>query len=224
MLFTEIGELKAALEIPLGQKNEDKRLLMFQEWAAEWIGEALNRPDFEVKARTEYYDGTGTMLLPLRFRPVFASPTIAVRVDNHGFWGSASGSFDSTTALTYGDHFALKLDQPDGTSRSGILVRIGDVWSKPFYRQRGLLSSYIGPGHGNVRVAYTAGHTADTLPAPLRMAAVTLIAKLRHVFPLGVELTSESYEERSISWTPNQKYYLMSLIRGMIEPYRNRRW
>ena len=70
----------------------------------------------------------------------------------------------------------------------------------------------------------TAGHTADTLPAPLRMAAVTLIAKLRHVFPLGVELTSESYEERSISWTPNQKYYLMSLIRGMIEPYRNRRW
>ena len=218
-------ELKAALEIPLGQKAEDKRLLMFQEWAAGWIGEALDRPDFEAKERTEYYDGTGTQFIPLRFRPVYASPTIAVRVDNSGHWGSTSGSFGTETALTYGDDFALKLDQGDGlTSRSGLLVRINDSWEKPFYRRRGLLSSFLGPGNGNVRVVYTGGYTADNLPASLRMATVTLIAKLRHLYPLGQELTSESYEERSISISPNSKYYLLGLVRGMIEPFRNRRW
>lgn len=218
-------ELKAELEIPAGDKSEDRKLLFQQERASEWIAEALGRTGrFELKERIEYYDGTDTIYLPLRTRPVYAAPTIAVRVDRGANWGATSGAFAADTALVYGDDFALKIDQDDGTSRSGLLVRLGDVWQRKWFRQGGLLSPFRGPSGGSVRVTCTAGYTADTLPGPLREAAVLLIAKMRHLLPLGVELTSESYEERSISWSPDQKHYLMSLIRPLIEPYRNRRW
>lgn len=225
MLFTDLGELKAALEIPAGNKREDKKLLLFAGWASEWLAEALGRADtFGLKERTEFYSGTGTMLLPLKARPVYASPAVQVWEDKDGAWGAASGAFASATALTYGTDFTLKVDDGSTLSRSGLLVRLGGTWEKRWYREAGRLSPFLGPSRGSIKVTYTGGYTADTLPGPLREAAVFLIAKMRHVLPLGVELTSESYEERSISWSPNQKSYLMGLIRPLIEPYRNRKW
>lgn len=225
VLFTDLNELKAALEIPAGNQREHKKLLLLLGWATEWLAEALGRVDsFELKERTEFYSGTGTMLLSLKARPVYASPTVQVWEDKDGAWGATSGAFASTTALTYGTDFALRLDNGSTLSRSGLLVRLGGTWEKRWYRRTGELSAHLGPSRGSIKVTYSGGYTADTLPGPLRQAAVFLIAKMRHVLPLGVELTSESYEERSISWSPDQKQYLMGLVRPLVEPYRNRKW
>ena len=219
-------ELKVLLGLDPGNTAQDAKLLLLNTVAGEWLGEWLNRPGFDLKSRTEYYDGTGTQKLLLRSRPVYTSPAVKVYEDDQGFWGAASGSFDATTTeLTYGTDFALMLDPgEEGRSRSGILVRMNGYWERPSVRQRGYLSPFIGEGFGNVKVVYTAGYTVDTLPAQLRMAANLLIARLNYVWPLGVELGSESYEERSISIITSEKSKLFALVRPMLFGFRNFKW
>ena len=226
MLWTDLIEIKTLLGLDPGNTAQDAKLLLLNTVASEWLGEWLNRPGFDLKSRIEYYDGTGTQKLLLRSRPVYTSPTIQVYADNQGFWGAASGSFDtSTTELTYGTDFALMLDPgEEGKSRSGILVRINGYWERPMVRQRGLLSPFVGEGFGNVKVVYTAGYVVDTLPATLRMAANLLVARLNHVWPLGVELGSESYEERSLSYVNSERSKLFALVKPLIWPYRNLKW
>ena len=156
---------------------------------------------------------------------MFPSPTPQVFVDEGGYYGAASGAFNAgTTALTYGTDFTVQWDQEDGTSRSGIVVRIGDVWPKPSVRQRGYLSPYVWDDTGSVKVVYTAGHTVDTIPAQLRMAAKLLVARLRYLFPLGMELGSESYEERSIGLVAERDNYILSVVKPMIHSHRNWKW
>ena len=173
------------------------------------------------KARTEYYNGTGGLKLLLRHRPVFTTPTIVVHLDSGAYYGSVTGSFAGTSALTYGTDFSLKIDQEDGTSRSGILIRINEFWPKPQSRQAGFLSPFLGESFGNIRITYTAGFTVDMLPAQIRAACNLLIARMRAILPVGMEIGSESYEERSLGLITQQKNYLTSLIRPMIWPYRN---
>lgn len=226
MLWSSLQELKVLLGIDPGNTAQDAKLLLLNTVAGDWLGEWLNRPGFDLKARTEYYDGTGTQNLLLRSRPVFTSPTVQVFTDSNGNWGSTSGSFDSSTsALTYGTDFALRLDPgEEGVSRSGILVRINGYWEKPAVRQTGYLSPFIGQANGNVKVIYTAGHTIDTMPSMLRMAANFLVARLNHVWPLGVELGSESYEERSLSYINSERSKLFVLVRPMLTGFRNFKW
>lgn len=225
LLYTDLTELKAILEIPKDDKSEDLKLNFLMEQASQWIEEILGRPNLIKKARTEYYDGTATQKLLLRSRPVYTSPTIQVFEDNAGYFGSVSGSFDTTnTALTYGTDFALKIDQDDGTSRSAILVRIGRSWPRPRVRETGLLAPFAGNGFGNIKVIYTAGYTVDTLPPVFRTAANLLIARLRYVLPLGVELQSEGYEERNVAVVTSEKEKLLALVKPMLFSYRNWAW
>lgn len=161
----------------------------------------------------------------LRSRPVYRTPTIAVRLDESAYFGSATGSFAADTALTYGEDFALDLDQEDGlTSRSGILIRINDAWPQPIARQAGLLAPYINESYGPIRVIYTAGYSVDNLPAPIRMACNFLVARMRYILPIGMETASEGYEDRSISLTQERKGYLTSIIKPMLNSYRNWKW
>ena len=223
-------ELKTVLEIPLAYTGEDAKLNFLIEQASSWIEELLNRPGFTYKQRTEYYAGPGTQKLLLRSRPVYPWTTdstkkITVNVDDSGYYGAPSGSFNATdTLLTYGDDYVCQIDSDDGLSKSGILVRIGDFWPRPIVRQRGYLSPYAAQSFGNVKIVYYGGHTVETLPAAFRMAANLLVARLRAVFPLGAETSSESYEERSISIVTGEKNKLLDLIKPIIWPYRNWRW
>lgn len=220
-LLTDLRELKTFLEIDPDDTQEDKKLNFLLEQATDWIAELLNRPGLFYKSRTEYYAGTNRATLLLRSRPVYTTPTIQVWVDEGGFFGSVDGSFGDSDEKTYGDDFALQIDQDDGTSRSGILVRIKGVWPRPVQRSRGLLAPYVGRAFGNVKVTYTAGYTVDTLPSLLRQACNTLVSKMRYLFPLGMELSSESYEERSISILGERKDYLLSLVKSQILGFRN---
>jgi hypothetical protein len=225
----DLQELKILLEIDPNNDSEDVKLTFFIEYATSIIEEILNRPGLGKQSRTEFHSGTGTNRLLLKHRPVFTTPAIEVYTDDGGYYATASGSFNvSTSLLTYGSDYTLQIDQPDGTSRCGILVRIGDFWKKRNYRQTGLLSPFLGDGFGNIKVVYTGGYTMDTLPPAIRQAMVLMIARMRYILPLGLELTSESYEERSISmggsWAGANRNYFLTLVKPMLLSFRNWRF
>jgi len=221
VILCDIREVKSLLEVDMEDHSEDKLLLFFTEMISAWIEEFLNRKLVK-KSRTEFYGGTGTVKLRLRARPVFTTPTIQVYVDEGGLFGEATGAFDpTTTLLTYGDDYGLWIDQDDGTSRCGILLRNDGIWTRPFVRTQGLLTPYLGRSPGTIKVVYTAGYTPDQLPAQLRLACAMAVAKLRYLMPLGLELTSDSFGEKSISWAMSEKEPILRLVKPMLLTLRN---
>lgn len=223
MLFQDLRELKSELEIDLEDTSEDKRLNFLNTYASAWIEEYVNRPGLSYASRTEYYGGSGTQTLKLNSRPVYTTPGIQVFYDSNGFFGASSGAFTGENAqLTYGVDFALQIDQPNGTSRCGLLVNMKDYWQKPWVRQRGYLSPFPGKGFGNYKVIYTAGFTVDTLPEVFRTACLLLISRLRFIMPLAMELTGDSYEEKSISIVTAEKSKLLALIQPLLWSHKNR--
>lgn len=220
MLLTDLNELKASLSIDPANTAEDKELGFYAEYASSLIETVLGRPNLSKRSRTEYYDGNGRTRMTVKSRPVYPDPVPEVYVDQGGHYGSTSGSFSpGTTQLTYGTDFTFVWDQPDGTSRSAVLIRLGGYWPRPSVRAPGLLSPFLGRDTGSVKVVYTAGYTVDNLPPVFRLAVQTLVARIRYMFPLGMQLTSESYEDRSVSFSEDQKDYLMGLIRPMLVPF-----
>lgn len=233
--LVDIRELKVWLDIDPNNTADDKKLHFYIELATQWIEEVLDRPGLFFASRTEFYKGTNTQKLLLNSRPVYTTPTIQVFEDEAGYYGAPTGSFASTTALTYGEDFVLQIDQSNGTSRSGILIRRNDVWPRPTVRFRGLLSPFIGEDFGSIKVIYSAGYTVDDLPAQFRAATTLLVANLRQLLPLGQLIQAESYEERAISYggplfggggglSSTQKTYLLALAKPLIMSYKNWRF
>ena len=219
-----LTDLKLALDLPSAYTSEDSKLQMFLNWSVELIETYLNRK-LERAARTEYYNGTNTQKLLLKARPVITTPTIQVYLQNTnegGFFGLTSGSFGAGTLLTYGEDYGLWIDQDDGTSRSGILIRRNSIWPKAFARQVGTLSPFVNTVYGNIKVVYTGGYVAGSIPYELQAAAIAIATKLRYTFPLGLEIIGESYEERSVSNMNYQKRnWLQSLARPFVSQLRN---
>jgi hypothetical protein len=227
MILSDLREIKSILEIDPLDNSEDKKLLFLVEQASALIEGYLDR-DLFFKSRTQFYKGTGTQKLLLRNRPVYPTPqspysAIQVTYDPNGLFGAGVGAFANATTLsyTYGVDYTLQIDQDDGGSRSGILIRINEYWTRPQVRQAGLLSPFVGDDTGSLQVIYTAGYTVDTLPAAFRAACNLLVARMRYLMPVGMEIGSEGYEERSISLVAERKDYLMSLVKPLIHQYRN---
>lgn len=223
IFLSDLRELKVLLEIDPTDAVEDVKLGLLLEVASSWIQECLGR-DLENRSRTEYYDGTGTQTLPLRQRPVFTNPNPAVSIDESGYFGAPAGSFAAGTALTYGTDFVVDVDQDDGSSRAGMLVRVGGVWPRAVLRRTGLLTPYRGRAYGSIKVTYTAGYTVETLPPMIRTACNLLVARMRDVLPLGVESTQENFQERTVSVVTNAKTRLLELAWPLLLPYRNWTW
>lgn len=223
--LSDLVEIKTILEIDPRNTQEDSKLLFFLEYASSWIEEYLDRKGrLFLKTRTEYYNGTGTPNLVLRARPVYTDG-LQVYVDTQGgYYGEGDNSFPASSLLTYGSDYVLRIDEDDGTSRCGILQKVRSYWPKPFARAPGVLSPFMTTDTGSVKVVYQAGYTVDNLPATLRLACNTLAAKIRYLMPVGMDLSSESYEDRSISIGNKEKDYLMSTVKDMIFGYRNWSW
>lgn len=233
-LFTDLASIKTILEIDPNNTLYDIQLSWYNEQAASIFEEILDRP-FLYQTRTVVYPGTGNQKLPLRHRPVYPTAplpkaanlpftAIQVIVDEGSGWGFAPNAFQTNNGaipLTLGTDYALRIDQDDGGSREAILYRLNDYWPRPIDRQTGSLSPFIGPDMGSVQVTTTAGWTIDSLPASARLAADMLIARIYNLFPLGQQMSSESYIERSVGLTENQRRYLTGLVRPFIFFFRN---
>lgn len=220
MLLSDLVSCKKMLDIPPNVTTEDVKINVLLELASRWIEEILGRETLSLATRTEYYAGTGTQKLLLRCRPVWQSG-IAVNVDEAGNYGFTSGGGFTGDNLTFGTDYTIVPDQTNGSSRQGILIRLNNYWPRPSVRQRGLLSPFVGTDTGSVKVTYQGGYSVDDLPQVIRGACELLVAKLYVIFPLGMEVGSESYEERAISFAVPQKGYLTSLVKPMLIFYRN---
>jgi hypothetical protein len=235
-----LREVKSVLGIDPNDPTEDKNLLFYIEWATKLATEIVGH-EFDYKVRTEFYDGTGCQKLNLRHRPVYptAAPATAaalpftpltVTYDSAGYYGASSGAFTSSSgtsvAYVYGADYTLRIDQTDGGSRSGQLIRINEYWTRPVVRQAGLLTPFIGDDTGSFQVIYTAGFTADTLPAFARMAVDMLVAAIRYQFlSAGMALSSESYEERHITLlNENRQTLVTPQVRTGLWTLRNWYW
>ena len=223
MLTTDLLELKTELEISPLDTSQDAKLLLFVEAATDMIEEFLNRK-ISKRQRTEFYGGTNTRKLLLRNRPVYLDPLPRVWVAPTGQFQASPDTFGSEEELVYGESFALDIDDDGPTSRKGQLLCINNVWQRNIFRNPGELSPYIAPSPGSIKVVYTAGYTVDTLPAAFRLATNLLVARLNNLFPFGMLATSESYEERNVSWDIPQKDKLMNLVKEILFSYRNWNW
>lgn len=112
------------------------------------------------QAATVYLDGNGTENLVLPRKPVPSAASITnVWLDEGGFYGSVTDSFDATdTLLTAGVDYFYKAN-----STAGILVRMGRFW--PVARRRPLdrLGTETTPLLGCVKVTFTSGLTPTEL-------------------------------------------------------------
>jgi hypothetical protein len=233
MLWTNLASLKSLLEIDQNDHSQDWLLNHFNEWVTDIIETLLNRK-LTYATRTWYYQGSGIIKLLLKHRPVYPTTpppqaatlpftTLVVSVDQQGNFGEAVGAF-AGTPLIYGTDYCIKIDRDDGGSDEAILYMVGGYWPRPVCRQPGLLSPFIGTDLGSIQVTSTAGYTIDTLPAQLKMAAEMMVARLAYIFPLGMETTSESYIDRSIALSPEDRDYLYGMVKHLVWAFRNWRF
>lgn len=128
---------------------------------------------------------------------------LAAWQDVQGYAGQRADAFPDGTHLTLGSDFMLEPDQADGSSKSGLLTRLGGGnltlagavdWPYPWpgVGRSGRLSGRLAPiwakVAGSVKVVYAAGYDASSLPAELTLAANQLAAAIRVQTPAGVPL------------------------------------
>jgi len=142
--------------------------------AAALIEEYLGRKVMQA-TYTEFYSGNGQPFIVLRQRPV--QSITALYLDEQAYWADATGAFDpTTTALVEGTDFALDRDQPDGSSRSGLVYKINDYWPRPITSTYGRIAPDLGPRVGNIKITYVAGFLVE--PPDLRLALALTQAHL----------------------------------------------
>jgi hypothetical protein len=189
--------------------------LLFE--AEDWVKRYCNR-DFPYRASaTEYYDGTGTPQLRLKRTPV--ASIASIYEDWQGNYGYTSGAFPSSSLLTSGENYALRLDSPfnDGLSYSGIVQRIGGVWPYRKRRSTDMLSYNKEPLPGCLKVTYSGGF--QLMPHSLKRAVWDRCTLLAERAMSGRLLQSESGEGYSYSIGDNSQASLES-IEAALAPFR----
>ena len=212
-MLTDLPTLHRFLRIPPADTTQDALLT---DWIA--VADAVIRQwtkrNLETQSYTEYRDGTGTADLWLRNRPVLS--VAAVYLDAGGFYGDGITPFLGNTQLALGKDFVLLRDQPDGTSKSGILRRLGGgitgaTLDWPWEWRKGTLTARMPPawpaGYGNVKIQYTAGlgfgaplingalttlPANTTLPPELTFACNSIVAWIRSSTPVGTPLAEDT--------------------------------
>ncbi len=128
---------------------------------------------------------------------------LAVWLDTGGFagWG-VNQPFSAQTQLFPGLDYYLDIDSADGSSKSGIVRRIGGgvvggpmSWPWAWDQRRGSLTAPLPPVwnsyYGNVKVMMTAGYYPNNVPADLTFATLVLVAWLRAQTPVGIAVDTD---------------------------------
>lgn len=166
---------------------------------------------------TEYYSSNNKPFFSLNQRPVTAITNLWL--DNGAYWGQSSNPFASNTLLVQGVDYALFIDQPDGSSRSGLVENVGQgTWNAPWAYTPGIISPLVAPPIGNIKVQYTAGYA--TIPGNVLLACYMAVARIRNMGAYGQAISSERYEEYSVSFAPNKGGILTTEIRSLLAPYK----
>ncbi len=129
---------------------------------------------------------------------------LAVWLHAGGFAGQSADPFPESTQLEQGVDFYLEVDQPDGSSKCGLLRRLGggptgSAIDWPWEWRKGSLTARMAPAWpdtaGGIKVMFTAGFAEGQIPADLQMATAELTCWLfRFAGQGGYPVSSEGYE------------------------------
>lgn len=222
MSIGNLNDLKTHLKIPLANTNEDAALLLFMAEVEARFKKYLNRPGLEQTTYPNaYYTAPNTDQLPLDETPVVLTG-LTVWKDDGGWYGQGNNAFADSTKLTLGTDYILIIDNPDGiTSNCGILLSINGPWYAPLTPTATLTPQFRRTPAGNVKVQYTAGYDAASMPADLKLCVYLMIALLRQLTPNGMFYSSEGYQERSVSRYVGDHWDKLIGVAGPIAaPYR----
>ncbi|QDU53536.1 phage head-tail connector protein [Gimesia panareensis] len=175
--------------------------------------------EVEQATYTEYYSGTGDQTLVLNQTPV--QSVTSVHQDLNGFYGDGTDAFPVSSELVQGTDFVLRKDHATAAeiSNSGILYRLGTVWTRPDRTQRGQLARAPGTGKGNIKVVYTAGW--ETVPADIQFATSRLITSMLESRSRAGRIQSESIEDYSYSLSGAEaETMLLDSVKGSLARYR----
>ena len=191
-----------------------------KQWAirsATAAAERYCRRSFASATATEDYRGTGHPLLNLDRYPVASVASVYV---------SSAGTFDSTTLLTAGTDYVLEWGGRPRSAGGGGQLRLLQArlsWAGGWYGYGGGYGGYgggpfnavgyaglvgaglvgwpVNPGGVHpIRVTYTAGYTANTVPEDLKMAIASVAAfQLKTAGAGGLTATSQSFIDTSAS-------------------------
>lgn len=148
---------------------------------------------------------------------------LATYADGTAYHGQAANAFDSASLLYLGSDYELRTDRPDGSSKCGLIRRIG-LGGAPFdwpgtgysqYGPRGTLTARAAASWpawmGNIRVSYQAGWGVGaalgedmpgdtTIPTDLSVAVAMLAVSMSRMATRGGYLLgSENYEDYGYS-------------------------
>lgn len=140
------------------------------------------------RSYTEYYDGTGQREFQLAQRPVLSITSLYE--DPSAARGQATDAFAASTLLTAGTDYSF-------SGLTGWVTRLNGVWTRPTYRDAGMLVGYPGSSNGSIKVTYVAGYV--TIPADIVLACCQMVAECRRTAPAGAALQSESFYGYSYS-------------------------
>jgi hypothetical protein len=246
-LLSDLSECKVFCEIDPTDTNPDLILNFLLEMASDWILTWLDRHEIAYGFRTEWYDGKGTQKLVLRTHPMFVDSGRPMYVFDYcdnmnvGNYGAAlgtsggpqfvSGQWVSGTGpvspLTYGTCYFPKFDtpNPDGgppvISKCGVLIRNQGTWGKQWARSWGLLTPFQVTAWGQIQVCYWGGYTVDTLPPTLRRICAELVARCWFRLPVGLDLTGDTYQEKTVSIMTGNRDWLMRPCYGELQAFRS---
>lgn len=178
------------------------------------IKKKLRNP-IEQATYVEYYDAPTTDALALRWTPVYPTGLQVIVVP---FSAGNPASFVNVTPLVVNQDYTLQADQPDGSSRCGLLRRYNQVWGYSYFYPPTRLAGRLDPDRQSVQVTYTAGYL--NVPADLQEAACLAVSMLYQARQLGQQVVSASLNGASYSVPATADGILDSpVIWPLLQPY-----
>lgn len=216
MALTTLLSVKTQGGIAVSDTSRDAQLRILIDGVTSLVKQQLNR-NLESQQYLEYYSGDGSPLLLLRQYPV--TTVSLVCVDDAGWFGAGPDSFAPTRNLIEGVDYAL-MSGAIGLGSSGLLRRIGTVWSQPPARTFGVLGNLPGISRGNIQVQYTAGF--PVIPPAITLAVNALVLKQASLAPLGGAAAQLGYEDAHVGFfAPADAAKVLGSIESILANYRS---
>jgi hypothetical protein len=200
MALTTVAAIKTHLGIT--GSDEDTYLTQLLAGLEPAVLRWLNRLNIERATVTEFYNGGGRPLLPLKRRPVISVASVNEDVDGMG--GQNPDGFGSDTLLESGvDYWTKNFEENE--SNPGMLVRVKQGWAN---------------AEGAVKVVYTSGYA--TVPADIALAVHLMAGLLRTAGDKGGPIQAEtigSYSYSLMAGAVGSSAEMMQ-VQSLLAPYR----
>ncbi len=217
---TTLPALKTFLQIPDGDKSEDKALLQLiarcDQTVKTWLRVTSWQPATD---DISFYNGNNTQVIRLRQKPVVSITN--VWEDPNACAGQGPNDFGTGTLLTAGVNYYLPWDMPNGQNASwtGRLVKLNSVWEPQWRYYSGLLTPTIAQSNGTIKVEYVYGWP-DGIPLDITQAAENMIAAFRAGAQYGKSLSSFSFKGFSPNFSQSAQGFFTQECKDNLATYR----